>query len=182
MLILITASLCSHDLVGPTPSSGSSTPVIQTANLDTPASSSVTTTTNVNQNVLPTTTTSSSDDTGDHMITKNVNVDASSDRKGITRQGAVAVDTATSRKGPPPVPTRASSTTLTDEQQRQQQLLLQQQQQRQQGAVVSGPPDGSRDNSTVTKIPPKVAKKPKANKKSTQPQASTGAIYITVNT
>ena len=94
----------------------------------------------------------------DHMIT-------TSDKKGITRQEAVAMDpTVTSRKGPPPVPTRASSTTLTDEQRRRQQ---------QQGAMVTGPPDGSPDILPV-KMPPKVAKKPKPNKRSAQPQASTG--------
>ena len=79
------------------------------------------------------------------MITKNVD----------TRQGAVAMDP--TRKGPPPVPTRASSTALTDEQRQQQ---LQQQQQLREVTAV--------------KVPPKVAKKPKANKRPTQPQASTG--------
>ena len=91
----------------------------------------------------------------------NKNVDTSSDKRGITRQGAVAMDP--TKKGPPPVPTRASSTALTDEQRRQQQ----------QGAVVTAPPDGSHDASSV-KMPPKVAKKPKPNKRPTQPQASTG--------
>lgn len=121
-------------------------------------SSSATMTTNY-QNVLP-----SFHNTADHMITKNVTMDTSSDRKGITRQGAVAMDP--TRKGPPPVPTRASSTALTDEQQKQQ---------KQQSGVVADPPDGSHDIlAAVAKAPPKVAKKPKANKRSTQPQASTG--------
>ena len=115
---------------------------------------SATTTTSSNQNVL-TVTNSSNDVTEDHVIK-----DTTSDKKGITRQGAVAMDpTVTSRKGPPPVPTRASSTALTDEQRRRQQ---QQQQQ-------------SRDV-TAVKVPPKVAKKPKANKRPTQPQASTGIV------
>ena len=152
-------SSSSSVLAGPTPSSGSSTPVIQATNLtnqNAPASSGApTTNTNVNQNLLPAT---SEDTAADHMIT-------TSDKKGITRQGAVAMDPmVASRKGPPPVPTRASSTTLTDEQRRQQQ---------QQDAMVTGPPDGSHDAPPV-KVPPKVAKKPKPNKKSTQPQASTG--------
>ena len=149
--------MCSHDLTGPTPSSGSSTPIIQTNNLakqNASTSSSAATTTNY-QNVLP-----SSDNTADHMITKNVIMDISSDRKGITRQGADAMDL--TRKGPPPVPTRASSTALTDEQQKQQQ-----------SSVIADPPDGSHDiPAAVTKVPPKVAKKPKANKRPTQ--ASTG--------
>ena len=67
--------------------------------------------------------------------------------------------TVTSRKGPPPVPTRASSTALTDEQQQQRQ------QQQQQSPDVS-----------AVKVPPKVAKKPKANKRPTQPQASAGIV------
>ena len=150
-------------LAGPTPSSGSSTPVIQATNLtnqNAPTSSSApTTNTNVNQNLLP--ATSEDPAAADHMIT-------TSDKKGITRQGAVAMDPmVASRKGPPPVPTRASSTALTDEQRRQQQ------QQQQQSAIVTGHPDGSHDAPAV-KIPPKVAKKPKPNKKSAQPQASTG--------
>ena len=117
---------------------------------------SATTTTSGNQNVL-TVTNSSNDVTEDHVIK-----DTTSDKKGITRQGAVAMDpTVTSRKGPPPVPTRASSTALTDEQRRQQQQQQQQQQ--------------SRDV-TAVKVPPKVAKKPKANKRPTQPQASTGIV------
>lgn len=146
-------------LAGPTPSSGSSTPVIQATNLtnqNAPTTSSApTTNTNVNQNLLSAT---SEDTTADHMIT-------TSDKKGITRQGAVAMDPmVASRKGPPPVPTRASSTALTDEQRRQQQ---------QQGAMVTGPPDGLHDAPPV-KIPPKIAKKPKPNKRPAQPQASTG--------
>lgn len=78
----------------------------------------------------------------------------SSDKKGITRQGAVAMDP--SRKGPPPIPTRASSTALTEEQQRQQQA------------------QELHDAPTATKVPPKVAKKPKTNKGPTQSQTSTG--------
>lgn len=81
----------------------------------------------------------------DHMITKNVD----------TRQGAVAMDP--TRKGPPPVPTRASSTALTDEQRKQQQRQQQQQ-----------------HDVTTVKVPPKIAKKPKANKRPPEPQASTG--------
>ena len=119
-------------------------------------------TTNINQNVLPAT---SEDAVADHMTNKNEE-DTSADKKGITRQGAVTMDPAiASRKGPP-VPTRAASTGLTEEQRRQQ---LQQQK-----GVVSGPPDSSNDMAAVTKIPPKVAKKPKPNKRSPQPQASTG--------
>lgn len=166
---MIISSLCSCDLTGPTPSSGSSTPVIQTANLtnqNAPATSNTPTTT-TNQNVLPATI-SSDDAAVDHMINKNVTIDTTSDNKGMTRQGAVAVDaTVMSRKGPPPVPTRASSTALTDEQ-RQQQLQHQR-------TIVPGPSDGSHDTSAVVaKVPPKVAKKPKANKRPPQPQASTG--------
>lgn len=159
---MITSSLCLHDCTGPTPSSGSSTPVIQTTSLAnqnppvevTNQSAPVTTAT-------ATTQPSGTDDAAadDHMINKNVTMDTTSNKKEITLQGAVAMDnTVTSRKGPPPVPTRASSTALTDEQ-RQQQLR--------QAAI------GSHDVPS-TKVPPKVAKKPKANKQPTQPQASTG--------
>ena len=98
-VVIITALSFLHDLIiGPTPSSGSSTPVIQANNLTKQNASSATTTT-INQN----------------------------------------------------------------------------EQQKQQSAILANSSDGSHDvPAAVTKIPPKVAKKPKANKKPTQPQASTG--------
>jgi len=85
--------------------------------------------------------------------------------RGLTRQAAVAVDPTTTRKGPPPIPTRSSSTALTDEEQQQ---MMQQR-------GVGAPQNAPANITTATKVPPKVAKKPKgAKKQSPQLQPPTG--------
>jgi len=90
------------------------------------------------------------------------------EERGLTRQAAVAVDTTTARKGPPPIPTRSSSTALTDKEQQQMKGVAQQ-------GGVAAPQNAPANMTTATKVPPKVAKKPKgAKRQSPQPQPPTG--------
>ena len=84
------------------------------------------------------------------------------EERGLTRQAAVAVDP-TTRKGPPPIPTRSSSTALTDKEQQQMRDVAQQ-------GGVAAPQNAPANMIAATKVPPKVAKKPKGAKRMSSPQ------------
>jgi len=143
---------------GPTPSSGFSTPIVPTTtptvSTNQNTSSSVHVATSVDHEIAPV----------DHVNHK--------EERGLTRQAAVAVDPV-SRKGPPPVPTRASSTALTDKEQQQMRDVQQR--------GVAAPQDASSNLTTATKVPPKIAKKPKgAKKQSPQPRPPVGKDCIII--
>ena len=90
------------------------------------------------------------------------------EERGLTRQAAVAVDPTSARKGPPPIPTRSSSTALTDKEQQQMRGVAQR-------GGVAAPQNAPANMTTATKVPPKVAKKPKGVKRqSPQPWPPTG--------